>query len=47
MNGSRQKLQAVIKDACSKAEIELELKGVTAAVFFGGDVGNPDTFQKF
>ena len=47
VNSSRQKVQAVIKDACSKAGIELELKAVTPAVFFGGDVANPDTFQKF
>jgi peptide/nickel transport system substrate-binding protein len=43
----RQKCQAIIKDACSKAGIELELKSVTAAVFFGSDAANPDTYQKF
>jgi len=43
----RQKTQAIIKDACTKAGIELELKSVTAAVFFGSDVANPDTYQKF
>jgi len=43
----RQKTQAIVKDACSKAGIELELKSVTAAVFFGSDVANPDTYQKF
>ena len=43
----RQKTQAIIKDACTKAGIELELKSVTAAVFFGSDAANPDTYQKF
>ena len=43
----RQKAQAIIKDACTKAGIDLELKSVTAAVFFGSDVANPDTYQKF
>jgi peptide/nickel transport system substrate-binding protein len=43
----RQKCQAIIKDACKQAGIELELKSVTAAVFFGSDAANPDTYQKF
>jgi peptide/nickel transport system substrate-binding protein len=47
VNQPRQKTQAIIKDACTKAGIDLELKSVTAAVFFGGDFANPDTYQKF
>ena len=43
----RQKCQAIIKDACTKAGVDLELKSVTAAVFFGSDAANPDTYQKF
>lgn len=43
----RQKCQAIIKDACTKAGIELELKSVVPAVFFGSDAANPDTYQKF
>ncbi len=43
----RQKTQAIVKDACTKAGIDLELKSITAAVFFGGDVANPDTYGKF
>jgi peptide/nickel transport system substrate-binding protein len=43
----RQKCQAIIKDACTKAGIDLELKSVVPAVFFGGDAANPDTYQKF
>ena len=46
-NPGRQKIQTVIKDACTKAGIELELKPVVSAVFFGSDAANPDTFQKF
>jgi peptide/nickel transport system substrate-binding protein len=47
VSSPRQKCQAVIKDACSKAGIDLELKSVVASVFFGSDFANPDTFQKF
>jgi len=47
VNALRQKEQAVIKQACQKAGIELELKSVTAAVFFSSDVANPDTYGKF
>jgi peptide/nickel transport system substrate-binding protein len=47
VSGPRQKCQAIIKDACTKAGIELELKSVVPAVFFGGDAANPDTYQKF
>jgi peptide/nickel transport system substrate-binding protein len=47
VNQPRQKNQAIVKDACSKAGIDVELKSVTAAVFFGGDFANPDTYQKF
>jgi peptide/nickel transport system substrate-binding protein len=43
----RQKTQAIVKDACTKAGIDLELKSITAAVFFGSDAANPDTYQKF
>ncbi len=43
----RQKCQAIIKDACTKAGIDLELKSVIASVFFGSDFANPDTYQKF
>jgi peptide/nickel transport system substrate-binding protein len=47
VSGPRQKCQAIIKDACTKAGIDLELKSVVAAVFFGSDFANPDTYQKF
>jgi peptide/nickel transport system substrate-binding protein len=47
INGPRQKTQQVIKQACQRAGIDLELKGVAAAVYFGADVANPDTNSKF
>jgi peptide/nickel transport system substrate-binding protein len=46
-NPLRQKVQTVYKQACAQAGIELELKAVQAAVFFGNDIGNPDTVAKF
>ncbi len=47
INSVRQKVQAIIKQACAKAGIEVELKTVTASVYFSSDVTNPDTFGKF
>ncbi|HVZ45130.1 MAG TPA: peptide ABC transporter substrate-binding protein [Ramlibacter sp.] len=47
INPVRQKTQAVVKQACRKAGIEVELKAVTASVFFSADVANPDTNGKF
>ncbi|MGY8684368.1 peptide ABC transporter substrate-binding protein [Bradyrhizobium sp. UFLA05-153] len=47
INAPRQKTQAIIKQACQRAGIEIELKSVVASVFFSSDVGNPDTYSKF
>ena len=47
INGPRQKTQAIVKQACQKAGIEVELKSVVASVFFSSDVANPDTYAKF
>ena len=47
INAVRQKVQQIVKQGCGKAGIDLELKTVTASVFFGSDPGNPDTMQKF
>jgi len=47
INAPRQKTQAIIKQACQKAGIDLELKSVVASVFFSSDVANPDTYGKF
>jgi peptide/nickel transport system substrate-binding protein len=47
INGPRQKTQAIVKQACQKAGIDVELKSVVASVFFSSDVANPDTYSKF
>jgi peptide/nickel transport system substrate-binding protein len=47
VNAPRQKAQAIIKQACARAGIEMELKTVVASVFFGSDPGNPDTARRF
>ena len=47
INAPRQKTQAIIKQACQKAGIDMELKSVTASVYFSSDVANPDTTRKF
>lgn len=47
INQPRQKTQAVVKQACARAGIEIEIKSVVASVYFSSDVANPDTFPKF
>jgi peptide/nickel transport system substrate-binding protein len=47
INQPRQKTQAIVKQACQKAGIEIEIKSVTASVFFSSDVANPDTYPHF
>jgi peptide/nickel transport system substrate-binding protein len=47
INAPRQKTQAIIKQACQKAGIDVELKSVVASVFFSSDVANPDTYPHF
>jgi peptide/nickel transport system substrate-binding protein len=47
INSPRQKNQAIVKQAAAKAGIDMELKSVTASVYFSSDVANPDTYTKF
>ena len=47
INQPRQKTQAIVKQAAQKAGMDMELKSVTASVFFSSDVANPDTYTKF
>jgi peptide/nickel transport system substrate-binding protein len=47
INGPRQKTQAIVKQAAAKAGIEIEVKAVTAAAYFGSDPANPDTVGHF
>ncbi|MGJ8622293.1 MAG: peptide ABC transporter substrate-binding protein [Yoonia sp.] len=46
-NAVRQDFQALIKEWWSEIGIDAELRNIDASVFFGGDPGSPDTFQKF
>ena len=46
-NAVRQDFQALIKQWWEEIGVETELRNVSASVFFGGDPGSPDTFQKF
>jgi peptide/nickel transport system substrate-binding protein len=47
INATRQKTQAIVKQAAARAGIEMELKSVLAAVFFSSDAANPDTLAHF
>lgn len=46
-NAVRQQFQAIIKQWWHEIGVDTQLKNVNASVFFGGDPGSPDTFQKF
>jgi peptide/nickel transport system substrate-binding protein len=46
-NAVRQDFQALIKQWWGEIGVETELRNLNASVFFGGDPGSPDTFQKF
>ena len=46
-NAVRQDFQALIKQWWSEIGVESELRNISGSVFFGGDPGSPDTFQKF
>ena len=47
INAPRQKTQAIVKQACQKAGIDIELKSITPSVYFSSDAANPDTARKF
>ena len=47
INAPRQKTQAIVKQACAKAGIEIEIKSVVASVFFSSDPANLDTYPHF
>ena len=46
-NSVRQDFQSLIKQWWAQIGVDTQLKNVNASVFFGGDPGSPDTFQKF
>jgi peptide/nickel transport system substrate-binding protein len=47
INAPRQKTQAIVKQACARAGIEVELKSVVASAYFSSDAANPDTVRHF
>jgi peptide/nickel transport system substrate-binding protein len=47
INAPRQKTQQIVKQACQKAGIEIEIKAIPSSVYFSSDMGNPDTGSKF
>ncbi|HKZ04882.1 MAG TPA: peptide ABC transporter substrate-binding protein, partial [Methylomirabilota bacterium] len=47
INAPRQKTQAIVKQACARVGIEVELKSVVASAYFSSDVANPDTVRHF
>ena len=46
-NAVRQNFQTLIKQWWTELGVKVELRNIAASVFFGGDAGSPDTFQKF
>ncbi|MEQ8340013.1 peptide ABC transporter substrate-binding protein [Marinovum algicola] len=46
-NAVRQDTQELVKMMWADIGIETELRNINASVYFGGDAGSPDTFQKF
>ena len=46
-NAVRQDFQALIKQWWQEIGVETELRNINASVFFGGDPGSTDTFQRF
>jgi peptide/nickel transport system substrate-binding protein len=47
INAPRQKTQQIVKQAAAKAGIEIEIKSVTASVYFSSDPANLDTYPHF
>ncbi len=47
VNAVRQDFQALIKGWWNELGVDVELKSIDGGVYFGGDPGSPDTFQKF
>ena len=46
-NAVRQNFQTLIKQWWTELGVKVELRNIAGSVFFGGDAGSPDTFQKF
>ena len=46
-NPVRQDVQALVKEWWNQIGVEVELRNIDGAVFFGGDPASPDTYQHF
>ena len=46
-NAVRQNFQALVKQWWNELGVKVELRNISASVFFGGSPDSPDTFQKF
>ena len=44
---AEQKIQAIVKQAATRAGFEVELKSVVSSSFYGSDPANPDTYTHF
>jgi peptide/nickel transport system substrate-binding protein len=47
INAPRQKNQQIVKQAATKAGIDIEIKAIPAAQYFSSDPANPDTYTHF
>jgi peptide/nickel transport system substrate-binding protein len=47
INQPRQETQQIVKQACHKAGIAIDIKAVVASVYFSSDAGSNDTYPKF
>jgi len=47
INASRQRTQAIVKQAAAKVGIAIELKSIVPTVYFSADPGNADTVARF
>src|SRR4030088_158242 len=47
INAPRQKTQAIVKQSCQKAGLDIQLKSVVGSVYFSSDTANPDTYSHF
>jgi peptide/nickel transport system substrate-binding protein len=47
INPPRQETEEIVKQACEKAGISIEIKSIVASVYVSSDVSNPDTYRHF
>jgi peptide/nickel transport system substrate-binding protein len=47
INAPRQRTQAIVKQACARAGVDVELRSIVPSVYFSSDPGNSDTAARF